>query len=109
MLYACCFIVAVRKAKTHQSKQCLPDHHSNINNKRTKNNKRGKRNGIVEKGEKEKDYERTKGKKSDCKRRKGKRATTHNELKEGNGKKECRKGNKNNKRREEEGSGVIKE
>ena len=47
------------------------NHNSNINDKRVKNNKCRKRNGIVDKREKEKEYEKTKGKKSDYEQRKG--------------------------------------
>ena len=80
-------------------KQANPStHHSNINNKRGWNTESEERNGTVGKGKREKEYEKTNGKKSDYERRTGKRATTCNELKEENGEKEHRKGNKNNKR-----------
>ena len=90
-------------------KQATPsNHNSNINDKRAKNNESWKRNRIVEEGEKEKEYEKTKGKRSDYEKRKGKRANTSNELKEENKGKEHRKSNKNNKRREGN-NGVVKD
>ena len=48
----------------------------------------------MEKGEKEKEYEKTKGKKSDYERIKQKRTTTCHVMKEENRKNEHRKGNK---------------
>ena len=77
-----------------------------MNHKKAKNNNSGKCNVIVEKGKKEKEQETTKGRKCDYARRKGKRANTCNELKEGNKEKEHREDNKNNKWREERESGV---
>ena len=68
----------------HQSKQPHLNHHSSINYKRAKNNNRGKQNVTVEKRKKGRDYEKTKGEKSDYERRKGKRTTTCNELIEEN-------------------------
>ena len=49
----------------------------------------------MEEGEKESEYEKTKGKKTDHERRKGRRTITCNELKEENREKEHRKDNKN--------------
>ena len=71
-----------------------PDNPSNIN-KLANDNKSRKKTGILEKGEKEKEIGKTKGKKCSYERRKEKRIITHNELKEGNREKEHRKGNKN--------------
>ena len=87
------------KAKQHKKapKQAnAAVHHSNIN-KRAKNNKSKEWNEIAGKGEREKEYEKTRGKKNDYERRKGMRATTHNELKEENWEKQHGKGNKNNR------------
>uniref|UniRef100_K9IY47 Putative secreted protein n=1 Tax=Desmodus rotundus TaxID=9430 RepID=K9IY47_DESRO len=50
--------------KPHHNKQ-PPNHHNVTNNKRARNNKSGKRNGRVENRGKEKEYEKTNGKKSD--------------------------------------------
>ena len=91
----------LNKAKQYKNTTKISNpfyHHSSINHKRAKNNNSRKGNVIVKKGEKEKEYEKTKGKKSDYERRKGKRTTIHNEVKEENRKKGHRKGNKNNKR-----------
>ena len=54
----------------------------------------------MEKGEKEKEYEKTKGKKSDYERIKQKRTTTCHVMKEENRKNDTEKETKNNKRRE---------
>ena len=94
-MYAVALVLAEQsKIIVKQAPPC--NHHSNIN-ERAKNIKSRKRNGIVEKGEKEKRYEGTKEKKIDCERRLGKRITTHNELKEENWEKQHGKGNKNNR------------
>ena len=86
MVYSCVGAVRTEQNNTRATpKQATtPYHHSSINYKRAKNNNRGKQNVTVEKRKKGRDYEKTKGEKSDYERRKGKRTTTCNELIEEN-------------------------
>ena len=56
----CCYCTGTGITKHNNTKTSkLLDHHSKVNNKRAKNNKSRKINGVVEKGEKENWYEQT--------------------------------------------------